>query len=170
VRGHAGDLRGELLAASAVCERHFKLVAGKCLEEPAVANRRMRAAPRRGPWDSRAALGAGARPLRSSRWPRPPRLPQFGATTRLKVTGSDLFSAGDFPGSEGARDSVYKDPGRGVYKRLVARDNRLEGLVPYGAAAHDSPGRESWRRTRRTATCEEADLHPPVRPGSDIAL
>ena len=56
-------------------------------------------------------------------------------STRLKVTGVELFSAGNFLGGEGTRDLTYKDPRRGVYKRLVLRGGKLEGAILYGDAA-----------------------------------
>ena len=52
--------------------------------------------------------------------------------TKLKVTGIDVFSAGDFSGGEGTEEIVLSDPGAGVYKKLVLRDNRLAGCVLYG--------------------------------------
>ena len=36
-------------------------------------------------------------------------------STKLKVTGVDLFSAGDFTGGNGTEDIVLADPGAGVY-------------------------------------------------------
>ncbi|RMC31323.1 nitrite reductase large subunit NirB [Paracoccus alkanivorans] len=55
--------------------------------------------------------------------------------TKLKVTGCDLFSAGDFAEGEGREDIVFRDPGRGIYKRLVLEDNRIIGIVMYGDTA-----------------------------------
>ncbi|SMP17953.1 nitrite reductase large subunit NirB [Shimia sagamensis] len=55
--------------------------------------------------------------------------------TKLKVTGCDLFSAGDFAEGEGHEDIVYRDPARGVYKRLVIKNNRIVGVVMYGDTA-----------------------------------
>ncbi|MDB6102895.1 MAG: assimilatory nitrite reductase large subunit [Gammaproteobacteria bacterium] len=52
--------------------------------------------------------------------------------TQLKVTGIELYSAGDFAGSDGTEALVLRDPRRGVYKRLVIRDNKLRGAVLYG--------------------------------------
>lgn len=52
--------------------------------------------------------------------------------TKLKVTGVDLFSAGDFADAEGREDIVFRDPARGVYKRLVIEEDRLIGAVMYG--------------------------------------
>ena len=56
-------------------------------------------------------------------------------STKLKVTGCDLFSAGDFSEGEGREDIVFRDPARGVYKRLVIEGNRLVGAVMYGDTA-----------------------------------
>ncbi|MET0024155.1 MAG: nitrite reductase large subunit NirB [Sedimenticola sp.] len=52
--------------------------------------------------------------------------------TRLKVTGVELFSAGNFLGDEGTEAIVLKDASRGVYKKLVIRDEKIEGAVLYG--------------------------------------
>jgi nitrite reductase (NADH) large subunit len=53
-------------------------------------------------------------------------------STKLKVTGIDLFSAGEFLGGEGSEELLFQDPSRGVYKKLVVRDNRILGTVLYG--------------------------------------
>jgi nitrite reductase (NADH) large subunit len=52
--------------------------------------------------------------------------------TKLKVTGVDVYSAGDFLGGAGTEDLVMRDPRRGVYKRLVLKDNQIIGAVLYG--------------------------------------
>jgi nitrite reductase (NADH) large subunit len=54
--------------------------------------------------------------------------------TRLKVTGIDMFSAGDFIGDDTTDEIVFRDAARGVHKRLVLRDDRLIGAVLYGEA------------------------------------
>jgi nitrite reductase (NADH) large subunit len=53
-------------------------------------------------------------------------------STKLKVTGIDLFSAGDFMGDAHSEDIVLSDPGGGVYKRLVIRDDKLVGACLVG--------------------------------------
>ncbi|MET0053045.1 MAG: nitrite reductase large subunit NirB [Candidatus Thiodiazotropha sp.] len=53
-------------------------------------------------------------------------------STKLKVTGIDLFSAGEFIEGEGDETLVLQDPSAGVYKKLVLRDNRIKGAVMYG--------------------------------------
>ena len=59
--------------------------------------------------------------------------------TNLKVSGVNVFSAGDFLGATvGADEIVLNDPGVGVYKRLVVADDRLIGGVLFGDTA-DAP-------------------------------
>ncbi len=53
-------------------------------------------------------------------------------STKLKVTGIDLFSAGDFIGDENTEELVFQDAARGVYRKLVVQDNRIKGAVMYG--------------------------------------
>ena len=53
-------------------------------------------------------------------------------STKLKVAGLDVFSAGDFSGGEGCEDIVLRDASRGVYKRVVVKDDRVIGAVLYG--------------------------------------
>ena len=59
-------------------------------------------------------------------------------STKLKVSGIDLFSAGDFSGGDGAEDIVLRDAARGVYKRVIVRGNQLVGAVLYGDTADGS--------------------------------
>ena len=56
-------------------------------------------------------------------------------STKLKVTGIDLFSAGDFAEGEGREEIVLRDAAGGVYKRLVIEDNKIIGVVLYGDTA-----------------------------------
>jgi nitrite reductase (NADH) large subunit len=67
-------------------------------------------------------------------------LAQFGigrytgslTSTKLKVTGIDLFSAGEFMRSEGSEEIIMSDPFGGVYKKLVIKDDKLVGACLYG--------------------------------------
>jgi nitrite reductase (NADH) large subunit len=58
--------------------------------------------------------------------------------TKLKVTGCDLFSAGDFADGPGREDIVLRDPARGQYKRLIIEGDKLIGAVMYGDTADGS--------------------------------
>jgi len=53
-------------------------------------------------------------------------------STKLKVTGIDLFSAGNFTGGADCEEIVMSDPYGGVYKKLVIQDDKLIGAVLYG--------------------------------------
>ena len=55
--------------------------------------------------------------------------------TKLKVTGIDLFSLGDFADGEDRQEIVLRDATAGVYKRLILQDNRIIGTVLYGETA-----------------------------------
>ncbi|MEO7549050.1 MAG: nitrite reductase large subunit NirB, partial [Ramlibacter sp.] len=74
-------------------------------------------------------------------------LAQFGigrytgslTSTKLKVTGIDLFSCGDFRGESSTRPEdagteviVMSDPFGGVYKKLVIKGDKLVGACLYG--------------------------------------
>jgi nitrite reductase (NADH) large subunit len=56
-------------------------------------------------------------------------------STKLKVSGIDVFSAGDFSGGEGCEDIVLRDATRGVYKRVIVKEDRVIGAVLYGDTA-----------------------------------
>ncbi|HEX7079699.1 MAG TPA: nitrite reductase large subunit NirB [Gammaproteobacteria bacterium] len=53
-------------------------------------------------------------------------------STKLKVTGVDVFSAGDFIADADSEELTFRDAGRGVYKKLVVKDDRIRGAVLYG--------------------------------------
>ncbi len=53
-------------------------------------------------------------------------------STKLKVTGIDLFSAGEFNEEEGDEVLQMQDVASGVYKKLVLRDNVIKGAVMFG--------------------------------------
>jgi nitrite reductase (NADH) large subunit len=52
--------------------------------------------------------------------------------TKLKVTGIDLYSLGDFADAPDREEIVLRDGTAGIYKRLVIKDNRIVGTVLYG--------------------------------------
>jgi NAD(P)H-dependent nitrite reductase small subunit len=52
--------------------------------------------------------------------------------TRLKVSGIEVFSAGDFQDRKGRDSVVLRDAQGGIYKRLVLEDDRIKGAVLYG--------------------------------------
>jgi nitrite reductase (NADH) large subunit len=53
-------------------------------------------------------------------------------STKLKVTGIDLFSAGDFMGGEASEPLILHDPEAGIYRKVVLQADRVVGAVLYG--------------------------------------
>ncbi|WP_048648581.1 nitrite reductase large subunit NirB [Nitratireductor soli] len=52
--------------------------------------------------------------------------------TKLKVTGIDLYSVGDFADGDDREEIVLRDAAAGVYKRVVLKDDRIIGTVLFG--------------------------------------
>lgn len=63
------------------------------------------------------------------------RYPGSVTSTKLKVTGIELFSAGDFLGGKGTESITLCDPSSGIYKKLVIKENALVGACLYGDTA-----------------------------------
>lgn len=57
---------------------------------------------------------------------------QKATPTKLKVTGVDLYSVGDFIGDPGSEELVLRDRRSGIYKRLVIKGDCVTGAVLYG--------------------------------------
>ncbi|MFC7475221.1 nitrite reductase large subunit NirB [Dankookia sp. GCM10030260] len=57
-------------------------------------------------------------------------------STRLKITGIDVFSAGALNAADEADEEItFADAARGVYRKLVLRENKVVGAVMYGDVA-----------------------------------
>ena len=56
-------------------------------------------------------------------------------STKLKVTGIELFSAGDFAGHPGTQSITLDDPTTGSYRKLVLKNDVLVGACLYGDTA-----------------------------------
>lgn len=76
-------------------------------------------------WDMCRALADGLVEAPSGYRPAP-------TSTKLKVAGLDVFSAGDFAGGAECEDIVLRDASRGIYKRVVVKEDRIVGAVLYG--------------------------------------
>ncbi|MEA3404311.1 MAG: FAD-dependent oxidoreductase [Pseudomonadota bacterium] len=53
-------------------------------------------------------------------------------STMLKVTGIQLFSAGEFSDSHETDSIVYQDLSQNVYRKVVLKDNKIVGSVMFG--------------------------------------
>ncbi len=57
-------------------------------------------------------------------------------STKLKVMGIDLAVMGEKePAEEGDEVVSYSEPSRGIYKKLIVRNDRLAGAIVLGDAA-----------------------------------
>jgi nitrite reductase (NADH) large subunit len=52
--------------------------------------------------------------------------------TKLKVTGINLFSVGNFNGDEDCEYLYYRDKSQSIYKKIVIKDDKIQGVVLYG--------------------------------------
>jgi nitrite reductase (NADH) large subunit len=87
-------------------------------------------------------------------------------SSQLKVSGIELFSAGDPARAEGAESIRYADAAGGVYKRLWVRDNRLQAAVLYGDTRHASWYAELIEQQRDISACREQLLWGEEPAGS----
>ena len=79
-------------------------------------------------------------------------------STKLKVTGIDLFSCGNFTGASpdhpadgGFEEIVMSDPFAGVYKKLVIKNDQLVGACLYGDTVDGSWYFKLLREGRKVA-------------------
>lgn len=88
------------------------------------------------------------------------------AAASLKVSGVDVFSAGDIGEGGNAESIVLRDPMRGVYKRLVLREGRLAGAVLYGDTADGAWYCDLMRDGRDVSAMRDALLFGHARAAS----
>ena len=55
--------------------------------------------------------------------------------TKLKVSGVDVFSGGQFVETEGTKTIRIQDEFTGIYKKVVIQDNKIIGAVLFGDTA-----------------------------------
>ena len=89
-------------------------------------------------------------------------------STKLKVTGVDLFSVGDFSDAEGYEEIVFRDPGRGIYKRLILEDNRIIGVVMYGDTADSGWFFEMLKSGEDISEIRETLIYGPAFQGGGM--
>ena len=88
-------------------------------------------------------------------------------STKLKVTGIDLFSAGNFSGGADTEQIVMSDPKAGVYKKLVIKNDQLVGACLYGDTVDGSWYFNLLREGRKIADIRDKLLfgqhfRPPI--------
>ena len=102
---------------------------------------------------------------------RGPTFEGWAPAAKLKVMGVEVFSAGEFLETPGADVVRYEDPGSGVYKKLLVRNNRLAGCILVGDTT-DSNRYMDWLRTGADLEVRRRNLlfpEPVTDKGSSIA-
>jgi nitrite reductase (NADH) large subunit len=84
--------------------------------------------------------------------------------TRLKVTGVELFSAGDFMGGPGTESLTLHDAEAGVYRKVVLRADRVAGAVLCG-----DTGGAGWLADLIAARTDVAAIRDALVFGPDVA-
>lgn len=90
----------------------------------------------------------------------------YTPATKLKIMGADVFSAGNFDEQrEGVECVRFEDPSLGIYKKLVLKDNKLDGLILVGDCSDDHRFMD-WMRTGKDLSEMRRHLLTPP-PASD---
>ena len=96
-------------------------------------------------------------------------------STKLKVTGIDLFSCGDFTGNSRQRPEggdtqtiVMSDPFGGVYKKLVIQGDKLIGACLYGDTVNGSWYFKLLREGRSIADIRDKLLQGESNIGANL--
>lgn len=94
-----------------------------------------------------------------------------GATsaTKLKIMGVEIFSAGSIDESTPGVETVrYEDPSLGIYKKLLLKHNRLQGVILVGDVSEERRYMEWLRQETNLTPHRKHLLFPP--PAEDAGL
>ena len=89
--------------------------------------------------------------------------------TKLKIMGIEIFSAGSTDATEAGVETIcYDDPGLGIYKKLVLKNNRLQGVILVGDTS-DERRYTQWLREETDLSAQRKHLLSPP-PEADSGL
>ncbi len=88
-------------------------------------------------------------------------------STKLKVTGVDLFSAGEFQGGADTDSIVYQDVAGGIYKKVVLRADKVIGAVLYGDTVDGSWYFQLMKEQKNVAELRDTLLFGPISAGAE---
>jgi nitrite reductase (NADH) large subunit len=96
----------------------------------------------------------------------------YTPATKLKIMGADVFSAGNFDDQREDVECVrLEDPALGIYKKLVLKDNKLDGFILVGDCSDDHRFMD-WLRGEKDLTEMRRHLLTPAPAadgGEDVA-
>ncbi len=91
------------------------------------------------------------------------------SATKLKIMGVEIFSAGSIDDSAPGVETVrYEDPSLGIYKKLLLKNNRLEGVILVGDVSEERHYTGWLREETNLAPHRKHLLFPP--PAEDAGL
>jgi nitrite reductase (NADH) large subunit len=85
--------------------------------------------------------------------------------SQLKVSGIEVFSAGDIAVQQGVESIRYADRAAGIYKRLWLKDNRLQAAVLFGDTRNSARYAELIAAQRDVSDMREALLLGDIAAG-----
>ena len=88
--------------------------------------------------------------------------------TKLKVTGIDVYSLGDFADGEDREEIVLRDAAAGVYKRVVLKDNRIIGTVLFGEVADGAWFNDLKRKSANISEMRETLIFGQAYQGGSV--
>ncbi len=77
-------------------------------------------------------------------------------STKLKVSGVDLFSAGDISSSKDDEEILFRDPKMGIYKRLIIKNNRITGIVLFSDISDSGRFFEKLKTKQDISSCRDS--------------
>jgi nitrite reductase (NADH) large subunit len=84
------------------------------------------------------------------------------SATKLKIMGVEIFSAGSIDESSPGVETVrYEDPSLGVYKKLLLKNNRLQGVILVGDVSEERRYMEWLRQETNLTPHRKHLLFPP---------
>lgn len=88
--------------------------------------------------------------------------------TQLKVSGVDVFSAGEFVTSEGMQAIQMRDDIQGIYKKVLLRNDKLIGAVLFGDTSQSGSLLDMIKRQANLAELKKIPLFPSSQGGDDF--
>ncbi len=90
---------------------------------------------------------------------------------KLKIMGVEIFSAGSIDDSDPGVECIrYEDPSLGIYKKLLVKDNRLQGVILVGDTS-DERRYTQWLRDQTGLGPQRRHLlFPPQAPDAGLEV
>jgi nitrite reductase (NADH) large subunit len=89
--------------------------------------------------------------------------------TKLKVTGIDVYSTGDFADGDDREEIVLRDASAGVYKRLILKDDRIIGTVLFGEVGDGAWFNDLKKKSANISEMRDTLIYGPAFQGGGTA-